>query len=185
MVNRKFFFETVRNRLFGGKLSPKQVTGMTAILDYWETNYAAYDLRWLAYALGTVHLETNRSFEAVEEGYYLGAAAAARHQRSLRYYPYYGRGLVQLTWKSGYQIMGEIFGVNLVAHPEKALDLDLSIKIMFHGMINGNFTKKKFSDYFNGKKEDWRNARRIINWLDKAEIIADFAKKYYSAISII
>jgi hypothetical protein len=50
-------------------------------------------------------------------------------------------------------------------------------------MINGSFTGKKLGDYFNAAKEDWINARRIINALGKANIIADHAKKFYSAIS--
>jgi len=185
MFNEKFFYETVRARLFEGKLSAPQVDGLNAILGYWQTNYKSCDLRWLAYALGTAHLETNRTFQGVEEGYYLGTASAKRHQKSLRYYPYYGRGLVQLTHKYNYEKMSKIFGVNLVANPELALNLDLSVKIMFYGMIGGSFTGKKLSDYFSGKKEDWRGARKIINGTDKSEIIADIAKKYYSAISII
>ena len=47
----------------------------------------------------------------------------------------------------------------------------------------GIFTGKKLGDYFNKTTEDWVNARRIINGLDKANLIAGHAKKFYGAIS--
>jgi putative chitinase len=54
---------------------------------------------------------------------------------------------------------------------------------MFVGMEEGILTGKKFSDFFNKAKEDWINARRIINGTDKAQLIAGHARKYYGAIS--
>ena len=54
---------------------------------------------------------------------------------------------------------------------------------MFDGMINGRFTGKKLSDYFNPTAASWINARRIINGLDKANLIAGYAQQYYAAIS--
>jgi hypothetical protein len=58
-----------------------------------------------------------------------------------------------------------------------------AIPIMFIGMKDGLFTGKKFADYFSPAKEDWVNARRIINGTDKAKLIAGHARKFYSAIS--
>ena len=47
-------------------------------------------------------------------------------------------------------------------------------------MVEGWFTGKKLSDYFN-EKTDYINARKIVNGLDKADIIAGYAKVLYSA----
>ena len=183
-INRKFFFDQVRLRLFGGKLSASQTTGMAAILDEWEKNYAERDSRWLAYSLGTTFHETNQAMTAVEEGYYLGnAAKVKRFQKSLRYSPFYGRGLVQLTWERNYRMMGEQFNIDLIKKPEMALDADLTVKIMFFGMLHGSFTGKKFSDYFSSTKDNWVGARRIINGRDKDLLVANYAKVFYSAIS--
>lgn len=145
-INRKFFFDYVRLQLFGGSLKQSQVDGLTAVLDYWEANYSTKDDRWLAYMFATAHHETDRKFQAIEE-YGKG--------KGKPYRPYYGRGLVQLTWKANYDKMGKVFDVDLVAHPEKALDLNLSVKIMFYGMTKGSFTGKKLSDYFDVGKEEW------------------------------
>jgi len=53
----------------------------------------------------------------------------------------------------------------------------------FEGMIRGSFTGKKLETYFSPAADDWVNARRIINGLDKANAIAAYGKSYYAAIS--
>ena len=173
-INRKFFFDQVNLRLFDGKLSAKTRRSLNQILDYWEKSHAKDDDRWLAYALGTAHHETDRTFGPIRE-YGRG--------RGKKYYPYYGRGLVQLTWERNYKKMSPVVGVDLVKFPDRALDLTNAIPIMFVGMKQGTFNGKKFADFFNKTKEDWVNARKIINGLDKAQLIASYAKKYYGAIS--
>ena len=174
MINRTFFFQQVRKQLFG-KLTAKQVEGLTAILDHWEKNLARQDDRWLAYALGTAHHETDKTFGPIRE-YGLG--------RGKRYgTTYYGRGLVQLTWDYNYAKLGKRLKIDLVGDPDLALKLEHAVPIMFIGMTDGMFTGKKFADYFLGPKEDWLNARRIINGTDKRQLVADYAHAYYAAIS--
>jgi putative chitinase len=79
--------------------------------------------------------------------------------------------------------LGDKIGVNLVDQPERALELDVASKVIFTGMIDGDFTGKKLSDYLNPRSEDWVHARRIVNGLDRADNIAEYAKKFYAAIA--
>jgi putative chitinase len=174
MINRTFFFDQANLGLFGGKLFAKVTGNLDQILDYWEKNSPEADDRWLAYALGTAHHETDHTFGPIRE-YGLG--------KGKKYYPYYGRGLVQLTWDYNYKKLGKQLNVDLINNPDLALQLKYAIPIMFDGMQQGIFTGKKLADYFNKTKEDWVNARRIINGLDKANSIAQYAKRYYAAIS--
>ena len=51
-------------------------------------------------------------------------------------------------------------------------------------MFRGLFTGKKLADYMNDKETDYYNARRIINGLDKAELIAGYAKEFESCIKL-
>lgn len=189
-INRKFFFNQVRNTLFSKSLTQKQVDGMTAILDEWESKPASYkDDRWLAYMFATVYHETDKKFQGIEEygpdSYfkkYDGRKDLGNTQPGdgLRFK---GRGFVQITGRLNYAKFSKILGVDMVTNPALALDLDNCVKIMFYGMINGTFTGKKLSNYFSATVEDWVNARRIINRLDKANLIADEGKKFYAAIS--
>lgn len=196
MINRKFFFLQIRSSLFS-PLKQSQVDGLTEILDVWENNYADWDDRWLAYALGTVHHETAMTMKPIHE--YGGKQYFTKRYgiegenpaRARRYgnteigdgVRYAGKGYVQLTWKNNYRRAGDEIGVDLVKNPELAMDPTIAATILFCGMKDGWFSGKKFSDYFFGETEKWVAARRTINGNDKAEIVASFARAYYAAIS--
>ena len=79
--------------------------------------------------------------------------------------------------------MSDLLNVDLVNHPDLALELDNATNIMFIGMIKGLFTGKSLGDYFNQTVEDPVNARKIINGLDKAQAIAVYWHNFYSSIS--
>ena len=181
-MNREFFFTFVRGQLFGGKLKPAQVVGMTAILDYWEANLAAKDDRWLAYALGTAYHETDKTIGPIRE-YGLGKNKSYGQPAGPHGNIYYGRGLVQLTWLNNYQKMSAQIGKNLVAEPDLALKLENAVPIMFIGMEQGLFTGVGFAKFFGPAVQDWVGARKIINGKDKAQLIAGHAQLFYAAIS--
>lgn len=189
MINRKFFFDHVRLNLFGGTLNSKQVLGLTTILDQWEAKYAHNDDRWLAYMLATAHHETGRTMQPIEEwGKGKNRPYGSRIKMNRQPYTdttelFYGRGFVQLTWYENYARAGKELGKDFLHHAADALELKNASNIMFLGMTEGWFTTRKLSMYFNQTTEDWRNARKIINGLDKADLIKDYALKYYASIS--
>lgn len=132
-----------------------------------------------AYIIATAYWETNRTFEAVKEAYWL---SEEWRRNNLRYYPYYGRGIVQTTWKYNYQRYSDILKIDLVNNPDKALDPDISLFILTHGFKYGVFTGRKLEDYVNSNKTDFLNARRCINGTDKAKEIADIANDFLNKI---
>jgi len=197
MINRQFFFDRARIGLFDGALKASQVAGLSGILDVWEASFAKSDDRWLAYMLATAHHETDRTMQPIHE--YGGAAYFKKMYDIEGNRPtlaakmgnttpgdgvlYCGRGFVQLTWKTNYKAMSAVTGVDLVKFPDRAMEIPVATRVMFHGMINGTFTGKRLAGYFNKTTEDWINARKIINGLDKANLIAGYGKGYYAAIS--
>jgi predicted chitinase len=94
-----------------------------------------------------------------------------------------GRGFVQLTHKANYETLGDAIEVDLITDPDRAMDLDTALKVLFVGMRDGLFTTAKLSDFFNVSKENWVQARKIINGLESADLVASYAKTYYAAIS--
>ena len=183
-MDRKRFYDVVRQGI--GALSQENVDGFERYLnEAWRRNTA---LDRFAYILATVFWETGRTMQPVEEAFYLGSKADA-YRRKLRYYPWHGRGDIQLTWEANYRKAGEAIGVDLIANPDAAMDPKNSVKIAFEGMENGWFTGKALGDYLDGvdegDKEDLRefaNARRIVNGTDKQIEIGKLALTFEKAL---
>lgn len=129
----------------------------------------------IAYVLATVEHETAGTFQPVKEAYWNSENWRRTH---LRYYPYYGRGYVQLTWKDNYRKYGEKLGIDLVNNPDLALEPENSVFILVDGFKTGAFTGKKLTDFVNEDGTDFYNARTCINGHDKAETIASMAERY-------
>lgn len=175
MIDRKHFFDTVRAELFSGSLTEKQVEGMEAMLQHYEEIEWA-DKRWLAYVLATAFHETAQAMRPIKEK---GGEAYLRRKR---YYPYYGRDITHTTWKANYEKVKAFSGIDVVSQPELIGQLGLAVKVAFHFMAKGWYTGKKLNHYFNEHTEDWFNARRIINGIDKAMLVAEYGKKFLTAL---
>lgn len=128
-----------------------------------------------AYVLATVDWETGHTFKPVREAPNL---SEEWRQKNLRYYPYYGRGFVQLTWEENYKRFSKIIGYDFVKDPDKVMEPDISLFILVYGIKNGSFTGKKLEDYINSSKNDTYNARRVVNGTDKAREIANIAEEF-------
>ena len=199
-INRRFFFEECRSKLFDGRLSRGQVEGLSGILDNWEASYEACDDRWLAYALATAHHEVDRTMKPIREYggtryftkmYDISGARphVARRLGNLAEGDgalFSGRGFVQLTGRANYADWQARLGVDLTssqAAADRVLSLPIATRILFEGMIGGTFTGRMFAHYFDEVREDWEGARKIINGRDKKALIAGYARSYYAAIS--
>lgn len=165
-IDRAAFFAAVRKDF--GKLSSSQVEGFEQILGEWERR-GLTDKRHLAYMLATVWHETAMTMQPIVE------RGSQKYLRSKKYYPWIGRGLVQITWKENYKKFG-------ISKPEDALTWPVALKVMFEGMAKGVFTGKKLSHYFDADTDDPVNARRIINGTDCAALIARHHRKFLAAI---
>lgn len=177
-MNREAFFEAIRPLFV--KLDQSQVDGINIILDTWEdTGYT--DIRWLAYALATAYHETAKTMRPIDE-YGRGRGLAYGKPDPITKERYFGRGLVQLTWKYNYERVSTKLGIDAVNNPDVVKEPAIAAKIMFLGMAEGWFTGKRFRDYFNGKTDDPVGARRIINGIDRATMIAGYHKRFLAAI---
>ena len=169
-IDRKIFFDSVRPKPFGNKLSQGQVDGMEAILDAWEEDYNLWDLRWLAYALATTYHETSGTMLPIEE--YQGAEASYGQPDPETKQCYYGRGYVQLTHRTNYARADTELNLegddSCEWHAENALDPEIASEVMFTGMRDGWFRsdsegKQTLQRYFNDTRDDPFGAREIIN----------------------
>lgn len=190
LENPPAFFDSVRaTRVLGASLKPNQIAGLEAVLN--AAKAAGWPLAFTAYALATAGHETNYTMQPVREAYWLSEKWRRNH---LRYYPFYGRGYVQLTWKENYQKADRELGLGggLNANLERALEADIAAKILVKGMQEGWFAGDKsgqrhtlarhLADGNAASEAQFTSARRIINGTDKDEKIADEAIKFQTAL---
>jgi len=186
-IDLTVFFAEVRKSLFNNKLTETQVAGMEAKIKAFQE--AGFPLSWAAYAMATSYHETAKRMVPVREGL---SVSDAWRRKNLRYYPWYGRGDVQLTWEENYKKADKKLGLNgkLVNNLDLALDNEISAKIMVLGMKEGWFSsdsqgRHTLARHLPNAEESvgrFTNARRIINLMDKAMLIATYAVKFQEAL---
>lgn len=181
LSNAAAFFAAVRQSF--GALDQSQVDGFERLLQAYGV--ARWPLAFAAYGLATGWRETAKRMQPVKEAYWLGEDWRKKH---LAYYPWYGRGDVQLTWQRNYARADEDLklGGAMIADPDVALRPDVSAKVMVHGMEGGWFTGKRLADYLplSGRAgfDAYKQARRIINGTDAWEEIAKNAQAFEAAL---
>jgi len=170
-----------------GALSVSRRQGLSSLLASIAGDAAITDLRWAAYMLATVKHECADTWQPIEEfgrgaGRPYGVpqvvhAADGRVATNV----YYGRGYVQLTWKSNYELVGPKIGLapdDLLMNPERALEPDVAYRVMSLGMRTGLFTGRTLGACIHDRTVDYVAARRIINGSDHAEFIASYARRF-------
>ncbi|MBZ9807708.1 glycoside hydrolase family 19 protein [Mesorhizobium sp. ESP-6-2] len=128
-----------------------------------------------AYVLATSFWETAHTMRPVVEAYWL---SENWRRNNLRYYPWFGRGFVQLTWEKNYQRAERETGSPVHQNPQLALDPVVASKIAVTGMKEGWFTGRDLNDFIDLQHSDFKGARAIINGKDKDDEIAAIARQY-------
>lgn len=182
------FFSNIKK--LTGPLDQVQVDSINKLL----SATAGWKTSWVAYALATAWHESRlRPIKEVGGDKYLSKYDTGKLALALGNTPeadgdgilYAGRGFVQLTGRTNYQNAGKFLGIDLLKYPDKALELDIAIKILVWGMEGGRYTGKALRDYIKseqGSLNEFINARRIINGTDKATMIANYAVDFQNAL---
>ncbi len=206
-INRAVFFSTIRQTLFGGRLTATQVRGIEGIIAGFEA-VGDGDKDTLAYSLATPFLETGAKMIPVREGFALtdkGARAAVQRlalkrgpQSAVARYAlpvgpymhvYYGRGHVQLTWMENYAASSDDAGVDLVKNPDAMLDPVISARVLVRGLIDGRWNGRGHGlGYYEGPDDfldqaEATEARRTVNVQDKAKLVAGYHLRFYDALT--
>lgn len=162
------FFSLVKHTVFGGHMSQGQVDGINNILDYAETHYPKLLRNQLSNIFGQCTWETEHKMQPISED------GGPRYLRNKPYWPWYGRGLIQITWQENYAKFD-------ITSPDDALSWPRALDIMFRGMVDGMFSGHKLADYCNATVTDFYNARRVVNKLDRAQECAALSVSYLKA----
>jgi putative chitinase len=168
-MNEKYFYDRIRRAVFGGRLTAGQVEGVSKILAFRDQMWPGMSDDELAYVLATTVHETAHTMQPITE------RGSQKYLRSKPYWPWIGRGLVQITWERNYKLFR-------IDNPDDALKWPVALDVMFRGMVKGMFTGKKLADYIvPGRKPNYIGARRIINGTDRAKLVAGYAFSFQDA----
>ena len=181
IMKRSAFYDSIRPRI---NLTTENVVGFEKHLDYIEANGIPLDKA--AYALATSSWETGLRMTPINEG------GSERYLRSKKYWPYFGRGLIQVTWRENYIKAARLLGLpenTFIVTPARLLKWQYALPLLFKGMETGLYTGKKLDDYVDGIDEsdaedlrEFTNARRIVNVLDRAALIGQRAIVFEHAL---
>ncbi len=210
-IDRTFFFAKINDELSHspsyGKTAKHVIPALTTdqyneVFDAWDGDAELTDLRWLAYMLGTAYHETGYVVRPIRETgrdeeadvVRLLEAAYTKGRIKKRYWlqqangqRYYGRGFVQLTWADNYKRVSQSIGMQTALYDKADLALEqvTAVKVLYRGMVDGLYTPgQSLPKYFSALKEDWVDARKIVNGFDKADQIADYGKTYLAALRL-
>lgn len=198
--DRDKFFREYR-AAFPGTLTQPTVDGLNYVLAriemdglgvYGTLEAIAYSLATWKHESGHVTPEGLVAFQPIRE--ILAKAGTKLGRNQARYKPYYGRGLVQVTWQDNYRRIGDLPGIKgltvqgvkidgaaLVRKPDLMLDPELSYLAAREGMRLGLYRPpNKLSMFFkSGKPPLYVQARDIVNGgRDKADLIASYARAF-------
>lgn len=113
-------------------------------------------------ALATAAVESR--FACVEEAHWLSEKARMAYFNKSKYGKvdpdtgkrYYGRGIIQLTWKNNYRAYGEALGYDFINHPDKVMEPEIAAKILAL-----YFKWRKVDEA--AKALDWTKTRKLVN----------------------
>ncbi len=177
-----------------GELKPAPADALRQLLGFVNQDTEVRDLRQRAYMLATVRHETadtfaplhevgtRRYFNQYEPGTPKGKALGNLERGDG--FLFRGRGYVQITGRANYARLShpEYANRNLIARPDDALLPSVAYRILSKGMAFGLFTGKALDRYIDQDRADYFSARRVINGLDKALLISEYAKVMEEAL---
>lgn len=148
-----------------------QATGCPAanVADHWPLVADALDRRGIydrdvaRGVIGTVAIESASTFQPVREAFWL---PEAWRKANLRYYPFFGRGYVQITWESNYRAAGAALGIDLVSKPDRALEPQIAADVLAWFWATKGTPSKDGTSWYSltdlCREGDWRWVRRVV-----------------------
>jgi predicted chitinase len=179
-MNMATFFSAIRP-MFGDQISTIQVDRIEAVVEGLEDRKVP--IRHAAYILGTAHHESGRFIHMQElwgptpaQRRYEGRADLGNVTKGDGK-KFMGRGFVQITGRRNYTFWARRLGVDLLKEPHLTTLIQYAVPILIDGMLEGTFTGKRLADF-----AKYRDMRRVVNQMDRADLIAVYAVDYEDAL---
>ncbi len=181
-IDKVKFYQEIREQGLFKIMTDDQVKSIEAIFNECELQEVT-DKRQIAYVLATPYHECfNPKFPETRITP-IKEFGGDKYLKAKMYYPYFGRGFSGLTWLANYKREAKRLKIDLVNNPDLILEIPTAANSHVYCMKHGTYTGRKLSDYINGNKCDFINARRIINGTDRADLVKGYAEKFLAALT--
>ena len=155
---------------------------------------------FIAYALATAWHETAHTLQPIKErggdayffrrydreGQHPAIARQLGNTQKGDGVKFCGRGFVQLTGRENYARASLECRADLLGNPDLAMRPDIAARILRGGMSAGWFTGRRLAQCLppnrSASREEFREARAIINGSDRADLIAGYAMEFQAAL---
>lgn len=170
-----------------GPLNASQRAGLTTLLGYVAEDTQLTRPTEAAYMLATVQHECANTFQPIMErgtpDYFSKydrppLSTILGNKKPGDGFIYRGRGYSMLTGLGNYLRFQDLVKCGLVHTPDLALIPVYAYAILSTGINRGKFTGRALSLYVNERETNYTEARRTVNGLDKAELIATYARRF-------
>lgn len=190
--DREKFF-TAFKREFPSPLTQSQVDGLNELLGFIEEDSAwgalptPTALAQLAYLLATAKHEVANTWKPIRE-FASGKAYEGRKDLGNTVkgdgVRFKGRGFAQTTGRANYEKVTAMWNaahpecpIDALSNPDIMLDSEVAYFAIGEFMRKGLYTGKALRHYISDTAKNFYEARRIINRLDKAALIAGYADR--------
>jgi murein DD-endopeptidase MepM/ murein hydrolase activator NlpD len=138
----------------------------------------------IAYILGTARHETGyfRTMEEDADGSQYEGRDDIGNVQPGDGVRFKGRGYVQVTGRKNAQRYTDLLKIDFINNPEKLEAPNVARYTLVHGMMTGIFTGEKLPSYVSGARQDFINARTVVNGYDQANLIAGYAQDYLGKV---
>lgn len=152
-----------------GKIAGAAGCPLANVADHWPLIAGALERRGILDrdnargVIATVAIETASTFLPVREAFWMSEDwRKANH----RYYPFDGRGYIQLTWETNYRAAGEALGIDLLGNPERAMVPSVAADILAWFWATNGVKSKDGSRWYSlpelCRARDWEWVRRVV-----------------------
>lgn len=181
-IDKAKFFQELRDKKLFSSITQMQVDTIDCLLNEMEKQEVT-DKAQIAYVFATAYWECHNPKKPELRMTPMREFGGEAYLKGKKYYPYFGRGLSQLTHDYNYKKEAQRLNLDLLNSPDLILDIPIAANSHVYCMKHGVYTGKKLSDYINDKKVDFEGARRIINGVDKKAEIAAIAQKFLACLT--
>src|SRR5689334_23038261 len=125
MIDKVKFYSELRVKGLFQNLSQLQVNTIDAIFSEIEKQEIT-DNRQMAYIFATAYWEAHNPKKPELRLTPMKEFGGETYLKSKKYYPYYGRGLSQITWDYNYKKEGQRLSLDLLTNPDLILDIPIA-----------------------------------------------------------